>query len=71
MPQANIENKIKQSHKLSDVYNTIKKIYDGRRTVLITMFPPPPTKPITLPRKRGFIGRGKKEEEYAKPPTNK
>ena len=32
------------------------------------MLPPPPTKPITLPRQRGFSGGGKKEE-YAKPRT--
>ena len=34
----------------------------------MAMLPPPPTKPITLPWKRGFSGKGK-TEEYAKPRT--
>ena len=41
---------------------------DGGRAVAMTMFPPRPTKPITLPRQCGFSGGGKKEE-YAKPRT--
>ena len=38
----------------------------GGRAVAIAMFPPPTTKPITLPQQCGFSGGGKKEE-YAKP----
>ena len=34
----------------------------------MTVLPPPPTKPITLPRQCGFSGGGKKEEN-AKPRT--
>ena len=34
----------------------------------MAMLPPPTTKPIALPRQRGF-SRGGKQEEYAKPRT--
>ena len=34
----------------------------------MAMLPSPPTKPITLPRQRGFSGGGKKEE-YSKSRT--
>ena len=40
----------------------------GGRAVVIAMLPPLPTKPITLPWQRGFMGGGKKKE-YAKPRT--
>ena len=42
---------------------------DGGRAVAMAMLPPLPTKPITLPRQRGFSGGGNKKEEYAKPRT--
>ena len=66
-PQASIKNKIDKVNKLFDVYNTIHKRWWGR-AVAMAMLPPPPTKLITLPWQRGFIGGGKKEK-YVKPLT--
>ena len=41
---------------------------DGDRVVAMAMLPPPPAKPMTLPRQRAFSEGGIKEE-YAKPHT--
>ena len=37
---------------------------DGGRAVAMEILPPSPTKPITLPRQRGFSGEGKKRRAH-------
>ena len=47
-PEATIKNEIEKIHKLLDVYIQYTND-DGGRAAAMTMLPPLPTKPITLP----------------------